>query len=211
MLTKAMNLSDLKNLDLKDIDLKNIDFQNLIEELKARQHLIIRGILILGAILGGYFAYSNRQAETLKLQKEIPLLEEKTKVIEDYKKSETKKKNFLEDFPSDLEEDELKDFVTDLAAKYHMSIKSFSSIETSSDTYFDQLHLQLNFTAVDFIELVLFIHEIEASGYTLRIDSWHGQMQQQTSQPMPGSAETNTSIFDSQIKITALKIKKWRN
>ena len=160
--------------------------------------------------MGMFFAYNNRQSELHRLQAQAPLLEEKTTAIENFKKSETKKKNFLEDFPQSLDEDELKDFVTDLAVKYHIKIQSFSSIDASSNENYELLSLELNFIVEDFVTLVLFINELESSEYALRVDNWQGQMNmnEQYSRGRSGVEEKNKSPIGSRVKITTLKIKK---
>ena len=201
-----MNISDLK-----DIDLKNIDLHGVLDSLRTRKEVFLRVVFIVGGIFGAFFAYSNRQSEEVRLHQQIPLLEEKTQAIDNFKKSELEKKNFLEDFPDTLGEDELKDFAIELADKHHLKIKSISSVDTTSDNYFQRLNLQMSFTTEDFTELVLFIHEIESSGYAMRVDSWKGQLQGQQDQTVRmgnGLQETKSKAIDSQIKITATKIKK---
>jgi len=195
-----MNLADLSKIDVQD--LAKIDYKKLLLDLKKRPDLIINFLAIILTVILCIHIYTKNTAEIKRMRSEIYQFDGKIKIVEGYKKSKDDLSKFIEDIPEHVGDDGLISLLTNFAVSRSVQIESFSPTRKKSTDFQDSISISLNISAERYKDIWFFIHDIEKSKYSVRINSWSGR-------PASGKGKTpaNESWVNVALDITSVKIK----
>lgn len=171
-----MNLQELtKKLNNIDIsDLQKINYKKLLNDLQKRPDVIIIIVAILITLYVSPKLYMNRRKELGTLIQETATLKKKDKAIDAYNAAQTELKEFIDNIPEDIGETAFMNQMTDFAESRHVQIKSFSPAKRRSEPLYALTSIVLDVSAQNYKDIWLFIHDIEKSPYSIRIDNWKG-------------------------------------
>ncbi len=170
-----MDLKILKNLsNLQINDLKNINYQKYLKDLRKKPGVLINlGLIAFALIFSGY-TFKKSQHSVKSTRTEISNLENKLKTMETYNETQKTLKDFLDNLPPRITEDDLINLLTDFAQERNIQIESFSPAKRQSSQYYDLSSMILQTRVENYKDLWLFINDIEESPYALRIENWSG-------------------------------------
>lgn len=130
-------------------------------------------ILVVGVIAFMGYSLITGQLERLgQLETEQRSLGEKVSPATALRSVLSQKKDFIEQLPPPLAEDNFITFVSEYASAYGLRIMSYKPPAAQKSPYLSKLSLSLSFVAPDFRSAILFLGTVEAADRTVRVDSW---------------------------------------
>ena len=168
-----MNLSDLKNIKIED--LKNIDVNDIKIFFKKRLDIsiiILLIIVILFVIIG---LRGNEKKDLQKTESEVTEMKEKLEAVEDYKIAQANYDRFISVFPKSINNDQLSDKISELAAQNNVLILTFSPQNTKISDIIEFSTVSISITSEKYENIIAFTDSIEQSPYALRIEKWLGK------------------------------------
>ena len=189
-----MNLADLQKIDLKDFSLDKF-IRGLFERLETASITIV--ILILFGTL--IFIFQQYRSQEEDLQKQIKLMQEKIKTIQDYEESLKTLETYMASLPQNLEEGKVVKQLAVYATQNHVIILSFIPLGMESGAFDSITKIRLTVWVKTYKDMVRFIRTIETSPFGLRIDSWSGGLQ---------NHKFGLNGVGATIEISSIKIKK---
>ncbi|GEM_PF-3256438 len=181
-----MHISDLSKIDIKDID-----FNKLKDRLLDRKDLLIQIGLVVVFLIIISSLFKNSQVEVGKFKSQMADLQSKTSVVAEYNKTNEDASAFLKEAPPPLSEDQIINFVTDLADKNNVKILTFSPAKVEDEEVLSTTMLQFSLETKEYKDMVHFIADIERSKNLLQIKTC-------TAQPkmaMTSQTEENENLF----------------
>jgi len=203
-----MKLADLSRLELKD--LQKIDVKYITETIQKRNDILL-SVLAVGItliVLINKFNQSSLQVK--KLQAEITAVEQKISAIKNHDKTKDDLDDFLSQVPEGMSGDEMVNLLTDLAARRNIQILSVSPAQTTTKDLYDATNTSLLISASSYEDLWLFIHDIEDTDRSLRINRIDASMEKTT---LPvfhrdvGRRQPQGYKFNVHLDITSVHIK----
>ena len=195
-----MNLKELSKLDLK-----NIDISKAFAYLGVHTDALIRMSLVIGTVLGGFHVVNDYLEQTKIFSLRIAQMEEKLLQVMTYEKSVSSLKSFWEKAPKPINEDALVNYMTELAAKNHLDVLSFSPGQISSDKFYTINKVKFKLKARDYKDFLLFVHGIENSGYALRVESISCSLEQMAAQ------QAGSTVINIQMEIASIRLNEQKN
>jgi len=206
---------DLKKLnEIKIEDLKDVDWAALWENLKKQPDRIIVTVIVTITVVFLLFYFSKRPQKIQALSAEIQTLEEQIKAIEDYEARKEELDTFLNDIPETITADDLRKLLNDFAVKNEVYIDSFSPARRTEEDLYETISFEINVSADEYRNAVLFIRDLENAPFGIRIDSWDGTM---ITERVPGSTRPGQSQLETKFKlkirlnVTAVNFKREKN
>lgn len=193
----------LRNINIKD--LQNIDARELGDMLRQRIDIILTVVPVVVTIIVMANMFKGYAKKSQTLAWEIGQMQERVEVI---RESERLKKNysvFLENFPESILTDQLINKLSEFAADRKVQILSFSPVKEKSDDYIKVAGVQINVTSDSYKNIVLFMRDIEAAPYALRVEQWSAKMKEQTINA--GTGEFKKQTVEAGMEIDSIKLK----
>jgi len=172
---KNLNLTDIHKMDIKD--LQKLDYIGFLKDAKRRPDVALSLVVIPALTLFvcfHLFFKSGTEQKTLKA--DVLQREEKIIVVDEYTKLQGDLAQFFKTLPNKISENEFVDKITEFAVKRRVQIESFAPTKNQSDPLYDLTVINLNVETKNYTDMWLFIHDIEHSGFNIRINNWVGTM-----------------------------------
>lgn len=202
-------IEKLNNIKLDD--LKALDYKSILKQYTKRIDILIDFVLIIATLIFCVKYFQARENEIKSATNEIPMLKEKIAMIEAYNKADLELQEFIRGIPPPISENDLTNFITDLATKYNVQISNFTPATIFSQELFDEMNISLSFSIDKYRDLWLFIHALENSQYPIRINylscSPSGSRPQNPHKRGQDQNENDTNIRAS-IELSAINYKK---
>ncbi len=206
---KDLKLADISKLDLQD--LQKLDYQGFLKDLTKQPDLAISLAAPLLAIFIGFNMFTKSQTEHGSLKSGLLQMQEKIKIVEEYSQAQEGMDKFFSEIPPKVAENEFVDTITDFAVKRGIQIESFSPAKNQNDPLYDLTIINLSASTKTYENMWLFIHDIENSGLSIRINSWGGNMGQQSqmsSRRNRAYSDPNDLWVNFRLEIAAVSFKK---
>ena len=206
---KDLKFADLSKLDIQDI--QKLDYQGFLKDLIKRPDMAISFLAPILAILVGFNIFSKSQIERRSLSADLAQMEGKIKIINEYNNAQAGLEKFFAALPPKVSENEFMDKITDFAVKRNVQIESFSPAKNQSDPLYDVTMINLSVNTKTYENMWLFIHDIENSGFSIRINSWAGTMGQRGQnggRRNPAQGNMNDLGINVRLEIAAVSFKK---
>jgi len=171
---KDLRLADISRLDIQDI--QKLDYQGFLKDLSKRPDMAISILAPILAIFIRFNMFSKSQTGRKSLTADLIKMDEKIKIVDEYTNAQKELEQFFTTLPPKIAENEFVDKLTDFAVKRDVQIESFSPAKNQSDPIYDATTISLNVNTKTYENMWLFIHDIENSGFSIRINSWAGTM-----------------------------------
>ncbi|MCK5580373.1 MAG: type 4a pilus biogenesis protein PilO [Candidatus Omnitrophica bacterium] len=162
-----MDFKKLSQLDIKD--LQKIDYNQLSKDISKKPDILICAILVIVTLISSFKIFAKHRSELKSLRYEVALLEKKNDAIEKYQTTKTEMNTFIEKLPSDITEEELINFITDISLTRGIKLESFPPARTQQYGLYDLITVDLTFSVNKYADLWLFINDIEKSQDAIRI------------------------------------------
>ncbi len=196
-------LASLRNFNIRD--LQNIDARQLGDMLRQRLDIVLNIVLILVTIvitIGLVGSYGKR-SQTLTW--EIKQLEDRTAAVKESERLKGEYSKFLGSFPKFIVTDQLINKLSEFAANRRVQILSFSPMKEKSDDYIKVSGVQLNISAENYKNIVLFMKDVEDASYALRVGQWSAKMREQTVQG--GGEGLRKQTVEANMEIGAIRLR----
>ena len=198
-----MNLNDLSKIDIKD--LQKLDFDQVREEIQNRPDILINTLLIGVTLFAIIFFYNKYGHQTKQLKGQITELKEKLDVVKEHDQSVRELKEFTDKFPKSISNEQLIDKINEFALRHKIQILSFSSAENISEENWTSSSVIFNLSSESYVNLLLFIQDVENSSYALKIEKWSGSVRESS---VRNGAKTESQNFTNvNIKIRSVRLK----
>ena len=193
----------LRNINIKD--LQNIDARELGDMLRQRIDIILTvvPVVVTIVVMANMFKGYGKKSQTLAW--EIGQMQERVEVIRESGRLKGNYSVFLENFPKSILTDQLINKLSEFAAYRKVQILSFSPVKEKSDDYIKVAGGQINVTADSYKNMVLFMKDIEAAPYALRVEQWSAKMKEQTINA--GAEEFKKQTVEASMEISSIKLK----
>jgi len=177
-----MNLKEfikkLNSLDAKDLDLsklKNYNISRFKDDLAAKPNLLIKIILGILTVFAVLYAFTNYQAVSMQVRVKETEVQARLDMIQQRDSAEAAYKDFLSKFPEVIPVNQFIGKISDFAEEAHVNIVSFSPVKSKEGEYTTHYVINLDVEAQTYQDLVNFLHIVESSPYTLRLNKWTGR------------------------------------
>mgnify|MGYP001563563607 CR=1 FL=1 len=140
------------------------------------------------------------------LKNRIADFEKKTEAINEHQKAAQGLEEFMKALPGGVAPANVIDKLNDFAEKRKVRIESFLPGEPKSEALYGKSSIRLDLSADSYRDLWLFVYDIEASPYNLRVDQWSGSIQ--AGRQGPGAQSSGEEKIHAQMEITAIYFKK---
>ncbi len=204
-----MNLSELSQFDIKD--LQKLDYNKLLKDLSKRPDILVALGLVLVTLFCSVNAFQRRQKELITLKQQIDTLEGKLRSVDSYEKVKKELSNFQTKVPEEFVGDDFINKVTDMAVSHNVQIESYSPAKKQTTPLYDLTSIVLNLSA-EYKNVWIFINDIEKSRYSIRIESWTGNMDTSSRTAVrrrPTEEEkSQPSLVNVQVEIASINLKK---
>lgn len=165
--------NDPKKLNYQ-IDFNNINMDQIIQILTQYQKLILKAVVILGALLIAGMIFNGYNAQNQSVRAQMTRVQQKLDVIAGRETAIKNLEDFKAAFPKGINEDKLIIQITKYATANGVSISSLSPAETQNMGLYDVIRVSLNGAARNYKAMVLFLRDMEKSPYLFKVDSWQG-------------------------------------
>jgi len=184
---------DIKNLGQVDID----SFQN---RLRQHQELMIYIALAIATLWMTAKIIGEQNIKLATIQTELSSLSDKEKAISEYENIKSTFEKYVSSLPQgtvDLES--ISNLINEFARTRDIQILSFTPGGDPRPTdFYDAAYLEVNISASDYKNLVLFIRDIEHSKYNLRIENWIINLRKSDTRSRSAS---QAPVFDETINV----------
>ena len=165
-----MNFDDLKNFE---IYLNNPS--RFIKDCNhyVNQNLVVAAnslIVLLGFCVIVFLTTKNfNQYQSLASRKKI--LQSKRQPIQDLEQSNKYLTDYMRKMPLGLVKADFISYVTGRATRRRITIDAFNPLQTSNDGFFRSTRMSFSASSFNIRDMLLFIHDMESSGYMIKLDS----------------------------------------
>ncbi|MBU0469165.1 MAG: hypothetical protein KKD07_07215 [Candidatus Omnitrophica bacterium] len=198
-----MNLKDLSNIKIED--LKNIDVNDIKDFFQKRLDIsiiILLIIVILFVIIG---IRGSEKKDLLKTEAQVTEMKEKLEAAENYKLTQANYDRFINNFPKSINNDQLSDKISELAAQNDVLILTFSPQNTKISDIIEFSTVSISITSEKYENIIAFTNSIENSPYSLRIEKWLGKSKVEEFKGT--QANTNKDLILAEIEIGSVVLK----
>ncbi|MEI8012004.1 MAG: hypothetical protein WCI27_05930 [Candidatus Omnitrophota bacterium] len=174
-----MNFNNLKNIKFNLNDLKKFNLTDLtkltdrdVRDYVNQHSLLVINIAIVSAAVIVFFVFLNitmNEYKSLKLKQE--LLIKKEQPLRNYEKASKDLADFIQGMRTSLPPMKFISYITGKATLHHVVINVFNPLQMASLGYYNTVNLAFTASATKFKDMMLFIHDLEASEYMTKIDS----------------------------------------
>lgn len=207
-----MNLKDLNKINIED--LKGLDWGQAKDRFLSQPDRIINILIVMVTIAVIFSAHKNYTRATKALKKTVIELQEKSAALDKFNAAQEQLNNFIKDAPKEISGDELIEKLSQFAIKRDIQILSFSPAQEKSNNFISLTSVEINITSDHYADVILFMHDIENSPYSLRITKWVGfpvtadRASRRSSRTVPGQNHDNTrEEIEATIEIGSIKFK----
>ena len=198
---------------LSKFDFKNVDMARIQEKFLQRPHLIINMIFIAGTLLSIYHIHSTRKMELVNMKQQIEDLNGKLKAVTNLDATQKNLNDFVKNLPQGMPTAQIISKLTDFAVAHDVQILSFSPAVEEEKPLYKRINVHLDFSTATYSDMVLFIHDIETSPYTLRIEQWSAGLGESAGfrtkrSRSPVVEDTQQYPITARIDIVAINFKK---
>ena len=167
-----LNQIDIAKMDISD--LQNIDYQKLLASVRKKPDIAISISCVIIAIFLSFNIFMRVESQGKTLTTKNAEMEAKLKILTEYKTAQSELQTFLGALPPKITENNFINIITDLAVKNNVQIDSFSPAQNRNDPVYDLTIINLSASAKNYLNVQLFIKDIENSNANIRINSWSG-------------------------------------
>ena len=167
-----MNLEALRNFKFDANALKNFsiqDVRNFINEQKVLALNIVIGLST--AIVIGFLLHMRLQ-EYATLGDRLAELVVKEEPSHKYGKLLKDTRNFLDNIPSVLPEEKVIPYLMEVAGRHHIVINELQPPYARIEGFYRELRIVFSCSVGDFHKALLFLNDLEISGYMVKVNSW---------------------------------------
>ncbi len=175
----AKPITSLKQIDISKMDIKdlqNINYQKVLTDIRKKPDLAISIAFPLIAIFICFHLFTKSQADSKALSNKNVEMEEKLKIVTEYRQTEDALKEFIKNQPAELSENQFYNMITDFAAQNNVKVESFTPSQNKTDPTYDLTSINLKANAKNYNDVAHFIKSIENAPANIRIDSWTANM-----------------------------------
>lgn len=165
---------DISKMDIKD--LQNINYQKVLTDIRKKPDLAISIAFPLIAVFICFHLFTKSQTDSRALSNKNAEMEEKLKILTEYRQSDNELKEFIENQPAELSENQFYNMITDFAAQNNVKVESFTPSQNKADPTYDLTSINLKANAKNFNDVGHFIKNIENAPANIRIDNWTATM-----------------------------------
>ncbi len=167
-----MNLDNFKNIKIDINSLKNLSFEDVRNFINEQQVLALNIAIGLGALIVGMFVINMRFQEYTNLKLRMDELVVKEEPARNYEKILKKAQNFLEKVPSNLSEENLIPYLTEIADRHNITINELQPPYVRIEGFYREVRISLVCSVKDFRNALIFVNDLESSKYMLKVNSW---------------------------------------
>lgn len=194
-----MNIQDLAKIDIND--LKNLDFAKIQEDILAKPDIAVNVALVLLSIFIMFQFYNGRQAEIKTLMGKLEELNKKVTMVDTYYATQKQLNEFKTDLPKGINEYKMIEELSNFASNRNVKISSYTPASRESKKYFDKVIVNLSVSTHSYKDMCMFVNDIENSDYALRLDNWHGSMED------AGETTAENGNINAQITVASINFK----
>lgn len=172
-------ITNLKQIDISKMDindLQNINYEKLFKDIQQKPDKIIGICACLIAVFLSFNIFNKTQVKKRSYQNKIYEMEEKVKIIDEFKNAQSDLEKYLKSIPPKLTENEFINKITDIAVSNNVKIDSFSKSEDKNASSYDLISLELSAAADTYKNVYQFLHDIENFDSTIRVNTWSGNL-----------------------------------
>ena len=186
-------MPDLSSLD---VDLSQVDLNQVLQKYINSKNLMI--IMLVAATITGYFIYKDFSTKETKLKQKIQQSDNKMQVIKDQVQSLKQLNQLTDSLVKPLSPDLAINQLTDYAAQNQVQVLNMtpSGVQNHDLYSVNIIHIKIN--APSFQKLIGFLHTIENSPYTFRLNMWVNTSSENLS--VSGQVSSEMEVASIQIK-----------
>ena len=153
---------------------KNIDTAKFTEAMTEHQNSLIKLVLIVGTLVLAGLIFNDFRLKDQHWRLQMTQAQEKLDIIKAHEAALKGLNDFRSALPQRLNESELISLISNYATAHGVNIGSLSPAQSRDMGLYDVITIKFNATCNSFREMMLFLKNVERSGYPLRIDMWSG-------------------------------------
>ena len=188
-----LDAKDLKNLDFSK--LKDYNFHRLKDDLASKPNLLINMGLIVATIFCVIIAASNYISTSQGVHVKEVEIASRLDMIQQKTAAEQTLKTYLSTYPTAIPTNQLIGKISEFAEEAHVNIISFSPVKLSESVFITQYTINLDIQGKTYQNIVDFVHIIETSPYTLRINKWTGRSRGTVGGGFHGETEVPLDVY----------------
>lgn len=169
-------LNSIKVTDLMSLA-KDISPGQLKDSFSTKPHMLINTVLVIAAIIFAGKVFIQHLAQVSDFKKQRIQQEEKLSAVKEMENVEAEYNEALKKFPETIEGNKLINYISELALKHKIQMQSFSPGQMEENDYWSVTKVNINVVSADYTDIILFIKDLEESGYFIRIAHWSGKLQ----------------------------------
>jgi hypothetical protein len=193
----------MKIPDLSKIDIKDIDAVKVKEQLIQHKGVVAQVGLGLVSFVVAVAMFNQSQGDIARYKSQIAVLNAKTGAIDQYNKTQSDVKDFLNKVPDSVSEDKMINLVTDLAGKNGVQILTFTRTSVEKKNTLVTTSLRFSLAADSFSGMVKFMADIERGKDFMKIWSCEAEPQLNIKRP---TKENGNTMITFHIDVASLKV-----
>ncbi len=162
-------------------DIKNLKKEQIKEIILGRPEITINILLIAITLYATIFIYSADKNKAKELKNEAVQLKEKLKVVNKSNKLKEEYATFINNFPENINMDELSNKLSEFAVTHNVQILFFTPGGKAKTDFSETTHIKLRISAKNYASVIYFMKEIEESNYNISVERWYGEAVRQAS------------------------------
>lgn len=204
-------ITNLKQIDISKMDindLQNINYEKLFKDIRQKPDKIIGVSACLLAVFLSFNIFNKTQTKKMTYRIKTFEMEEKSKIIDEYKAAQSELENYLKSVPPKLTENEFINKITDIAVSNNVKIDSFSKNEDNSASNHSLITLEISALVNTYQNLYQFINDIETTNSSIRVNSWSGNLTSANSQRRADDTSPESALINFRINISLVTFKE---
>lgn len=173
-----ITITDLKNFDWESAKsrLKSFDWKSVKDRLISNPTpLICILIVIITTVAVSKALRVHKDTEKTK-QTEIAKLHEQVEALNGLEATQKQYNDFFTKIPDVISESKLSEILGDIAIARNIQILSSSTPNKKSSVYVNLTSVEITIASESYTDIVRFIHDIENSPYSIRVEKWSGNL-----------------------------------
>ncbi|GEM_PF-6369950 len=167
-----MNLDRMKKLKINLDDIRSFSLGDVRDFVNQQQVLALTIVIIMAVVVILIYVFNLRSQEYQSLKSQMEVLQLKEEPVRGYEQSVKLKGDFWRKIPPFLPGERLIPYVTSVATLRHITIDAFEPLQLVPGGFYSSVNIVFSCSALSFKDALLFIHDMEASGYLIKVDSW---------------------------------------
>ncbi len=186
-------------------DIKNYDWAQLKDRLLSQPESLIKIGIISFTVIAVALSFRMYTASKKSMKSTLTNLQNKTQAIDNLEATQKQYNNFINSIPKTIPVDQLIEILSATAIKWDVQILSFSPANEKNNGNINLTNVEINIISENYKNIVLFMHDIENSEYSIRIgrvSGSSGTINQRNSRRRSGRRTIENSNTKEYITVT---------